>query len=215
MCTRMLRTYCRSVLVIIKAREWTHPSAPGLACVARWATCCFLHHFQPGCFQRKIRTRPDCWVIGGREATAPYDPITLFTPHWHPPETCVIQIGVGAICVHLCECVCVFALMWQTRDSMQINVVEKQTQCVDAMQIALVAQECEFLSHPLQKKIKNKSKKHMSDLSVMLVCMNVSCQCWKSVDLCACPAVHAWICNASSCEPPVASFLSLFLISDG
>lgn len=65
----------RCVLVFIKAREWTHSSAPGLAHVALWATCCFLHHFQRGCFfQRKIRTRLDCWVIGGGRPRLPMIP---------------------------------------------------------------------------------------------------------------------------------------------
>lgn len=51
-----------------------------------------------------------------REATAPYDPITLFTPRWHPPETCVVQIGAGAVYVKV-------FITGGGKGGMQINVV--------------------------------------------------------------------------------------------
>lgn len=35
----------------------------------------------------------------------PYDPITLFTPHWNSPETTDIQ--KATVNVHIYECVCV------------------------------------------------------------------------------------------------------------
>lgn len=65
-----------------------------------------------------------------REATAPYDPITLFTPRWHSPETTVIQIGVRAVRVYVSVSQCV--------DGMQINVAEEQAQYVDDMESFLV-----------------------------------------------------------------------------
>lgn len=57
-----------------------------------------------------------------REATAPYDPITLFTPQWDSPEISVIQIGVKAIREHVCEYLYHVAVTQE--DGMKINVAQ-------------------------------------------------------------------------------------------
>lgn len=119
----------RSVLVFIKARESTHFSAPGLACVAWWATCCFLHHFQPRCFQRKIRTRPDCWVIGRERLRLPMIPshsshLTGYPlrPVSYRQEWELYECMYANVHLHSCACVCAATLTEKQEARMQKKV---------------------------------------------------------------------------------------------
>lgn len=110
-----------------------------------------------------------------------------------------------SVCAYLHEslhsCVCEAKVTKKQEDGMPIKRTEKQAQYVDFCFYPIVF----HLYFSLIKK-----SIPLISLSVMLVCVNGSCQCWKSVDLCACPGVHAWICNLSSASPHWLFFPSPF-----